>query len=106
MILFHPPGACFPAGKPGRINRLLCPEAKKGNYNEASKGDFSKVRLVNVGSAGQPRDRDPRAAYLLIDTETRTWEHFRVEYSVDDAAVRIREAALPSILWERLYNGF
>ncbi len=79
---------------------------EEGNYNEALKGDFSKVRLVNVGSVGQPRDRDPRAAYLLIDTETRTWEHCRVEYSIDDAAARIRDAALPSILWERLYNGF
>ncbi|NOQ23550.1 MAG: metallophosphoesterase [Candidatus Aegiribacteria sp.] len=77
-----------------------------GNYTEASKGDFSKVRIVNVGSVGQPRDRDSRAAYLLIDTEARTWEHRRVEYSIDDAAARIRDAALPSVLWERLYVGF
>ena len=76
-----------------------------GNYIEASKGDFSKVRIVNVGSVGQPRDKDPRAAYLLIDTEARTWEHFRVEYSIDDCAARIKEAALPSVLWERLYLG-
>lgn len=76
-----------------------------GNYTDASKGDFSKVRIVNVGSVGQPRDRDPRAAYLLIDTEAGTWEHHRVNYSIDDAAARIREAALPSVLWERLYTG-
>lgn len=79
---------------------------EEGNYIEASKGDFSKVRIVNVGSVGQPRDRDPRAAYLLIDTEARTWEHCRVKYSIDDAAARIRDAALPSVLWERLYKGF
>ena len=76
-----------------------------GNYTEASKGDFSKVRLVNAGSVGQPRDRDPRAAYLLIDTEAGTWEHRRVDYSIDDAAARIRDVALPAILWERLYTG-
>ncbi len=77
-----------------------------GNYTDASKGDFSKVRLVNAGSVGQPRDRDPRAAYLLIDTEAGTWEHRRVKYSIDDAAARIKEEALPPILWERLYSGF
>lgn len=76
-----------------------------GNYTDASKGDFSKVRLVNAGSVGQPRDRDPRAAYLLIDTEAGTWEHRRVKYSIDDAAARIKEVALPPILWERLYRG-
>ncbi len=77
-----------------------------GNYIESSKGDFSKVRIVNVGSVGQPRDRDPRAAYVLIDTEARTWEHRRVEYSIDDTAARIKEAELPSVLWERLYKGY
>lgn len=76
-----------------------------GNYTDASKGDFSKVRLVNAGSVGQPRDRDPRAAYLLIDTEAGTWEHRRVKYSIDDAAARIKEVALPPVLWERLYSG-
>ena len=77
-----------------------------GNYTDASKGDFSKVRLVNAGSVGQPRDRDPRAAYLLIDTEAGTWEHRRVKYSIDDAAARIKEEALPPVLWKRLYSGF
>ena len=76
-----------------------------GNYMDSAKGDFSKIRLVNAGSVGQPRDRDPRAAYLLIDTEKRTWEHRRVEYDIDSAAERIRNARLPAILWERLYKG-
>ena len=76
-----------------------------GNFTEASKGDFSKVRIVNTGSVGQPRDRDPRAAYVLMDTEARTWEHRRVEYSIDDAAARIKDAALPDVLWQRLYRG-
>lgn len=76
-----------------------------GNYTDAESGDFSKVRLVNVGSVGQPRDRDPRAAYMLIDTKKGTWEHRRVEYSIDDAAARIKEAELPPVLWQRLYSG-
>ena len=76
-----------------------------GNYTDSAKGDFSQIRLVNTGSVGQPRDRDSRAAYILIDTEKRTWEHRRVEYDIDSAAEKIRNAKLPAILWERLYKG-
>jgi diadenosine tetraphosphatase ApaH/serine/threonine PP2A family protein phosphatase len=79
--------------------------SEDGNYSEIDSGDFSKVRLINVGSVGQPRDRDPRAAYLLIDTDKGTWEHRRVEYSIDKAAARIKEEDLPEVLWQRLYRG-
>ena len=73
---------------------------------DAPGGDFSKVRLVNAGNVGQPRDRDPRAAYLLIDTDEGTWEHRRVQYRIDDTAARIKDAGLPAVLWERLYIGY
>jgi diadenosine tetraphosphatase ApaH/serine/threonine PP2A family protein phosphatase len=61
--------------------------------------------LVNPGAVGQPRDGDPRAAWLLLDTETwkATWR--RVEYPVDEAATAIEEAGLPRVLAERLYSG-
>jgi diadenosine tetraphosphatase ApaH/serine/threonine PP2A family protein phosphatase len=61
--------------------------------------------LVNPGGVGQPRDGDPRAAWLLLDTETwkATWR--RVEYPIDEAAEAIEEAGLPVVLAERLYNG-
>lgn len=77
-----------------------------GNYTDSTEGDFSRIRLVNAGSVGQPRDRDPRAAYLIINTENDTWEHRRVEYDIDSAAEKIRNAHLPSFLWERLYKGY
>jgi diadenosine tetraphosphatase ApaH/serine/threonine PP2A family protein phosphatase len=76
-----------------------------GNYTESTSGDFSRIRLVNAGSVGQPRDGDPRAAYLLIDTTEGTWEHRRVVYDIDAAASKIRTAGLPEVLWERLYLG-
>ncbi|OPL18162.1 MAG: hypothetical protein AVO35_06565 [Candidatus Aegiribacteria sp. MLS_C] len=79
--------------------------SEDGQYSEIDSGDLESVRLINVGSVGQPRDRDPRAAYLLIDTEKRTWEHRRVEYPIDEAAARIREESLPEVLWQRLYRG-
>jgi diadenosine tetraphosphatase ApaH/serine/threonine PP2A family protein phosphatase len=61
--------------------------------------------LVNVGSVGQPRDGDPRAAYLVVDEQARRIEHRRVTYDVERAAARILEAGLPSFLAERLRWG-
>ncbi len=61
--------------------------------------------LVNVGAVGQPRDRDPRASYARYDRESHVFEHVRVEYDIDAAAARIREAGLAERLAERLYNG-
>ncbi len=61
--------------------------------------------LINVGSVGQPRDRDPRAAYARFDSTTARFEHVRVVYDIDAAARRIRDAGLPERLAERLYQG-
>jgi diadenosine tetraphosphatase ApaH/serine/threonine PP2A family protein phosphatase len=54
---------------------------------------------------GQPRDGDPRAAFLLIDTSTWSFRHVRVDYEIDGAAAAIRAAGLPDSLWQRLYQG-
>jgi predicted phosphodiesterase len=61
--------------------------------------------LINPGGVGQPRDNDPRAAWLLLDTGSwaATWK--RVEYPIDKAAEAILEAGLPRDLAERLYKG-
>ncbi len=61
--------------------------------------------LVNVGSVGQPRDGDPRAAYVLLDLDDERLEHRRVEYDVARAAGRIAAAGLPHFLSERLRWG-
>jgi predicted phosphodiesterase len=61
--------------------------------------------LINPGSVGQPRDGDPRAAWLELDlVEWRTRYH-RVEYDVEGAIVAIRRARLPESLAERLRFG-
>ena len=68
--------------------------------------DLSHGRwLINPGGVGQPRDGDPRAAWLLLDTSTWTAEWRRVEYPIDEAARAIEDAGLPRILAERLYSG-
>lgn len=61
--------------------------------------------LVNVGSVGQPRDGDPRAAYVLWDAGAGLLEHVRVGYDVDSAARRIVAAGLPRFLADRLQWG-
>ncbi|MFW6108131.1 MAG: metallophosphoesterase family protein [bacterium] len=61
--------------------------------------------IINVGSVGQPRDRDPRACYGRLSTDENEFEHVRIEYDIDAAAARIREAGFDERLAERLYVG-
>jgi diadenosine tetraphosphatase ApaH/serine/threonine PP2A family protein phosphatase len=61
--------------------------------------------LLNPGSAGQPRDGDPRAAWAQLDTESLRARFHRVEYPVEEAAEAIREAGLPAHLADRLFKG-
>jgi putative phosphoesterase len=61
--------------------------------------------VLNPGSVGQPRDRDPRAAYAVLDLETLSVEEHRVEYNVERVADEVREAGLPNATAERLADG-
>ena len=61
--------------------------------------------LLNPGSVGHPRDADPRAAWLLLDTEAGTAEWRREPYDIDGAAAAIRAAGLPESLAQRLSHG-
>jgi diadenosine tetraphosphatase ApaH/serine/threonine PP2A family protein phosphatase len=61
--------------------------------------------IVNVGSVGQPRDRDPRACYALWDVEAGRVEIRRVVYDVAAARRKIEAAGLPRFLADRLAAG-
>jgi predicted phosphodiesterase len=61
--------------------------------------------LINPGSVGQPRDGDPRAAWLELDDERWTAVYRRTEYDIAGAAAAIRAARLPDSLAERLSFG-
>jgi predicted phosphodiesterase len=61
--------------------------------------------LINPGSVGQPRDGDPRAAWLELDLDGWRAVYRRVEYDVAGAAAAIRAARLPDSLAERLLYG-
>ena len=60
--------------------------------------------IINVGSVGQPRDRDPRATYVIVSNNEV--EFVRVEYNIDVTAKRIRDNPhLDDFLGDRLYKG-
>ncbi len=61
--------------------------------------------LLNPGSVGQPRDGDPRAAWLLLDLDGWTASYRRTPYDIAGAAAAIRAARLPDSLAERLEYG-
>ncbi len=61
--------------------------------------------LINPGSVGQPRDGDPRSAWLELDFGRRAAVYRRVEYDIAGAAAAIRAAHLPDSLAERLAYG-
>jgi diadenosine tetraphosphatase ApaH/serine/threonine PP2A family protein phosphatase len=61
--------------------------------------------LINPGSVGQPRDRDPRAAYAILDTDQRRIYFYRVSYRASVARRRILNSGLPPVLGDRLLYG-
>ena len=62
-------------------------------------------RLLNPGSVGQPRDGDPRAAWLLLDFDERRAVFKRAEYDVEKTQAQIHAACLPAELADRLAEG-
>jgi diadenosine tetraphosphatase ApaH/serine/threonine PP2A family protein phosphatase len=61
--------------------------------------------LINPGSVGQPRDGDPRAAYVIYDSARRVAEFYRAPYDIASAQRKIMEANLPPLLARRLAAG-
>ncbi len=64
-----------------------------------------KRYFINVGSVGQPRDGDWRAAYVIFDTNAKTIELRRIPYDLAKTQAKIIKAGLPSRLAERLANA-
>ncbi|HOQ89958.1 MAG TPA: metallophosphoesterase family protein [Candidatus Hydrogenedentes bacterium] len=93
------------------VGHTHCPaiHAPDGSYRCDGNGIFpireGEIFFINPGSVGQPRDEDPRAAFGIIDTETRTFEQVRLEYPVEKASSKVIEAGLPKFLAERLLVG-
>jgi predicted phosphodiesterase len=90
-LSFHRPEGEPATGSTRRADDLL----------DVSAGEW----LINPGSTGQPRDGDPRAAWLVLDTTAWTAEWRRSDYDIAGAQAAIRAAHLPDSLAERLQRG-
>ena len=62
--------------------------------------------IINPGSVGQPRDRDPRAAFAIYDSTANTWDYRRVTYDVTAVQARMRSAGLPERHVLRIASGW
>lgn len=91
--------SCF-ASSQGRLVSLALDGA-----DATIKLDSGTRYLANPGSVGQPRDRDPRAAYFIYESEGAVLHWRRCDYSIESAQRRILEAGLPEVLAHRLAVG-
>ncbi|MCP5054476.1 MAG: metallophosphoesterase [bacterium] len=61
--------------------------------------------LLNPGSIGQPRDKNPKPSYIMFDSARKEVQFSRFTYDIKEAQRKIREAGLPEILASRLEAG-
>jgi predicted phosphodiesterase len=92
---------CFRAADDGDPDSTEGAQVSAGTQLDLREGRW----LLNPGSVGQPRDGDPRAAWLELDTENWTATYRRTEYEIDRAADSIAAAGLPEHLGKRLFVG-
>jgi predicted phosphodiesterase len=98
VLVGHSHAALVAAARDGSITGGL---AEAGSEVDLHDGRF----LLNPGSVGQPRDGDPRAAYLLLDLDAHRASFRRVEYDIARTQSEIQDLGLPETLAERLALG-
>lgn len=84
---------------------LLSPRKVKDATGKPVKRDTDKKWIINVGSVGQPRDRDNRACFGIFDTDEQTFQHVRIDYDIDTTAGKILKAGLDEKFAKRLFVG-
>ncbi len=73
--------------------------------NTQIKLDANTRYLINPGSIGQPRDKNPAASFIIFDSGKREIQFIRFTYEVKKTQKKIREAGLPELLASRLEAG-
>lgn len=91
----------FEDGRAGLLN----PEIKGGANESQLRVDPKNRYLVNPGAVGQPRDYDPRAAFVIHDSEQQLVRYFRVRYPIEQTQAKMVAAQLPQYLIDRLNLG-
>jgi diadenosine tetraphosphatase ApaH/serine/threonine PP2A family protein phosphatase len=101
-LFFVMPENQAPKGRPAELlDAARGAQAGGGTRLNLAEGRW----LANPGSVGQPRDGDPRAAWLELDTASWEANYHRVDYDIDRAAEAITATDLPEHLARRLYVG-
>lgn len=62
--------------------------------------------MLNPGSIGQPRDRDPRSSYIILETDTMEFTQYRLEYDVQKTQQDMLSRNLPARMAHRLREGW
>jgi len=98
---------CFLLEAGSSMGKSLVPayKAAKGKQTIKLELKANTNYMVNPGSIGQPRDNDPRAAFLLYDTDASSITFYRVPYDIERAQEKIIAAGLPERLALRLAEG-
>jgi len=79
--------------------RLIIPEPEKTI-------ELTPRAILNPGSVGQPRDRDPRAAYAIYNPNSKTINYHRISYDIPAVQARMTAAGLPARHIQRLTSGW
>ncbi len=81
------------------------PQAQAGTVNVPVNLDQQRL-IINPGSVGQPRDGNPDASYVMLDSNARSVQYRRVPYPINETQERMRQAGLPPRLIARLSFGW
>jgi predicted phosphodiesterase len=89
---------------------IIVLDAKKEVYvHQASQINFHGMEesriLINVGSIGQPRDRNPDSCYAVLDTTLGDFFYRRVPYNIEKAQAKMKKIKMPDFLVNRLIEG-
>lgn len=76
-----------------------------GHTHVQSHEIYEEGIVCNPGSVGQPRDRDPKAAYAVVDLDRMEVEEYRVEYDIETVIEAVEAAGLPRKIGSRLREG-
>lgn len=89
---------------------IIVLDAKKEVYvHQASQVNLHGMEesrlLINVGSVGQPRDRNPDSCYAILDTTLGDFSYRRVPYNIEKAQAKMKKIKMPEFLITRLIEG-
>jgi len=96
---------CFNGHTHVPVAFVRAPTGIQGGLYSRIRVEVGRKYFINAGSVGQPRDRNPKAAYATFDLVNNTIELHRVEYDIAAVQKKIIKAGLPVSCADRLEQG-